>query len=75
MQRIKKNVHVIVFLFRETKMILFRTICKIAGKTLAVSLHKIGGTSAKRSSKLDVLHSVCTIFATVKVTDNDFWFY
>ena len=40
MQRIKKNVHVIVFLFRETKMILFRTICKIAGKTLAVSLQQ-----------------------------------
>ena len=38
MQRIKKNVHVIVFLFRETKVLLFRTICKIAGKTLAVSL-------------------------------------
>lgn len=40
MQRIKKNVHVIVFLFRETKMILFRTICKIAGKTLALSLQQ-----------------------------------
>ena len=66
MQIIKKNVHVIVFLFRETKMLLFRTICKIACKTLAVSLHKIGSTSAKRSSKLDVLHSVCTIFATEK---------
>ena len=75
MQRIEKNVHVIVLLFRETKMISFRTICKIAYKTLALSLHKIGSTSAKRSSKLDVLHSVCTIFATIKVTDNDFWFY
>jgi hypothetical protein len=40
MQRIEKNVHVIVLLFRETKMILFRTICKIAGKTLAVSLQQ-----------------------------------
>lgn len=40
MQRIEKNVHVIVFLFRETKMILFRTICKIAGKTLALSLQQ-----------------------------------
>ena len=66
MQRIKKNVHIIALLFRETKVLLFRTICKIAGKTLAVSLHKIGGTSAKRSSKLDVLHSVCTIVATEK---------
>ena len=40
MQIIKKNVHVIVFLFRETKVLLFRTICKIAGKTLAVSLQQ-----------------------------------
>ena len=63
MQRIKKNVHVIALLFRETKVLLFRTICKIAGKTLAVSLHKIGGTSAKYSGKLDILPSVCTIFA------------
>ena len=29
-----------------------------------VSLQKIGCTSAKYSSKLDILHSVCTIFAT-----------
>ena len=29
----------------------------------ALSLHKIGGTSVKHSSKLDVLLSICTIFA------------
>ena len=40
MQKIEKNVHVIVFLFSETKMLLFITICKIVGKTLAVSLQQ-----------------------------------
>ena len=32
----------------------------------ALSLYKIGGTSAKISSKLGFLHSVCTIFAVKK---------
>ena len=38
----------------------------------AQSLHKIGCTSAKHSSKLDILLSVCTIFALTdhKVCDN-----
>ena len=33
-------------------------------KNISLSLQKIGCTSAERSSKLDVLLSVCTIFAT-----------
>ena len=32
-------------------------------KYIFVPLHKVGGTSAERSSKLDALHSVCTTFA------------
>ncbi len=32
-------------------------------KRFALSLHKTGGTSVEHSSKLDVLLSVCTIFA------------
>lgn len=41
-------------------------------RSLALSLHKIGCTSAKYSIKLDVLLSVCTIFALTdhKVCDN-----
>lgn len=31
-----------------------------------VSLHKISGISAKHSSKLDALHSICIIFAEDK---------
>ena len=36
-----------------------------------VPLHKIGYTSAKCSSKLGFLHSVCTIFA-VKIFTNKY---
>ena len=32
-------------------------------KRFVLSLHKIGGTSVEHSNKLDVLLSVCTIFA------------
>jgi len=36
---------------------------KLSLRSLALSFQKISGISAKHSSKLDVLHSICIIFA------------